>query len=99
MGIIMSSLRCCILRASVQSTLHPVNYNTQTLGKYISSQVVLIIKHQNILSQMARGPFSLQSAREKVKETRNPKPGVKKKTCKVKVDRVKKSYGASRITT
>jgi hypothetical protein len=29
---------------------------------------------------------------------RNPKPGVKKKTCKVKVDRVKKSY-ASRITT
>jgi hypothetical protein len=30
---------------------------------------------------------------------RNPKPGVKKKTCKVKVDRVKKSYGASRITT
>jgi hypothetical protein len=40
-----------------------------------------------------------QSAREKVKEIRNPKPGVKKKTCKVKVDRVKKSYGASRITT
>jgi hypothetical protein len=37
-----------------------VNYNTQTLGKYISSQVVLIIKHQNLLSQMARGPFSLQ---------------------------------------
>jgi hypothetical protein len=60
MGIIMSSLRCCILRASVQSTSHPVNYNTQTLGKYISSQVVLIIKHQNLLSQMARGPFSLQ---------------------------------------
>ena len=61
MGIIMSSLRCCILRASVQSTLHPVDYNTQTLGKYISSQVVLIIKHQNLLSQMAQGPFSLQS--------------------------------------
>jgi hypothetical protein len=61
MGIIMSSLRCCILRASVQSTSHPVNYNTQILGKYISSQVVLIIKHQNLLSQMARGPFSLQS--------------------------------------
>jgi ASC-1-like (ASCH) protein len=39
------------------------------------------------------------SAREKVKETRNPKLGVnKKKTCKVKVDRVK-SYGASWITT
>ena len=60
MGLIMSSLRCCLLRASVQSTSHPVNYNTQTLGKYISSQVVLIIKHQNLLSQMARGPFSLQ---------------------------------------
>jgi hypothetical protein len=59
MGIIMSSLRCCILKASVQSTLHPVDYNTQTLGKYISSQVVLIIKHQNLLSQMAQGPFSL----------------------------------------
>jgi hypothetical protein len=43
--------------------------------------------------------FEIPSAREKVKETRNPKPGVKKKTCKVKVDRVEKSYGASRITT
>jgi hypothetical protein len=30
---------------------------------------------------------------------RNPKPMVKKKTCKVKVDRVKKSYGTSRTTT
>jgi hypothetical protein len=43
--------------------------------------------------------FEVTSAREKVKETRNPKPGVKKKTCKVKVGRVKKSYGASKITT
>jgi hypothetical protein len=43
--------------------------------------------------------FEVLSAREKVKETRNPKLGVKKKTCKVKVDRVEKSYGASRITT
>jgi hypothetical protein len=43
--------------------------------------------------------FEVLSAREKVKETRNPKLGVKKKTCKVKVDRVNKSYGASRITT
>ena len=43
--------------------------------------------------------FEVPSAREKVKEIRNPKPGVKKKTCKVKVDQVKKSYGASRITT
>jgi hypothetical protein len=61
MSLIMSSLRCCILRASVQSTLHPVNYNTQTLGKYISSRIVLFIKHQNSISQMTRGPFSLQS--------------------------------------
>jgi hypothetical protein len=43
--------------------------------------------------------FEVSSAWEKVKETKNPKPGVKKKTCKVKVDRVKKSYGASKITT
>jgi hypothetical protein len=57
-------LRCCILRASIQSTSHPVNYNTQTLGKYISSHVVLIIKHQNLLSQMAQGPFSLQRDNE-----------------------------------
>jgi hypothetical protein len=35
--------------------------------------------------------FEVLSAREKVKETRNPKPGVKKKTCQVKADRVKKS--------
>jgi hypothetical protein len=42
--------------------LHPVNYNTQTLGKYISSRIVLFIKHQNSISQMARGPFSLQSS-------------------------------------
>ena len=41
--------------------------------------------------------FEVPSAWEKVKETRNPKPGVKKKTRKVKVDRVKKSYGASRL--
>jgi hypothetical protein len=43
--------------------------------------------------------FEVPSARKKVKETRNPKPGLKKKTCKVMVDRVKKSYSASRITT
>ena len=43
--------------------------------------------------------FEVPSAREKVKETRNPKPGVKKKTCKVKVDRVEKRYGALRIMT
>jgi hypothetical protein len=43
--------------------------------------------------------FEVPSALNKVKKTRNPKPRVKKKTCKVKVDRVKKSYGTSRITT
>jgi hypothetical protein len=34
--------------------------NTNT-GKLISSRIVLFIKHQNSISQMARGPFSLQS--------------------------------------
>ena len=43
--------------------------------------------------------FEVPSEREKVKETRNPKPGVKKETCGIRVDRVKKSYGASRNTT
>ena len=33
------------------------------------------------------------------KRLRNPKPRVKKKTCKVKGDRAKKSYDTSRITT
>jgi hypothetical protein len=33
------------------------------------------------------------------KRLRNLKPRVKKKTCKVKDDRVEKSYGTSRITT
>jgi hypothetical protein len=42
--------------------------------------------------------FEVPRAREKVKETRNPKPGVKKETCGIRVDRVKKSYGASRNT-
>jgi hypothetical protein len=43
--------------------------------------------------------FEVPSARKKVKETRNPKRGVKKETCGIEVDRVKKSYGASRNTT
>jgi hypothetical protein len=46
-----------------------MDYNTQTLGKYISSQVVLIIKHQNLLSQMAWGPFSLHRAKLPKKKT------------------------------
>jgi hypothetical protein len=33
------------------------------------------------------------------KRLRNPKLRVKKKTCKVKGDRVENSYGTSRITT
>jgi hypothetical protein len=33
--------------------------NTNT-RKLISSRIVLFIKHQNSISQMARGPFSLQ---------------------------------------
>ena len=43
--------------------------------------------------------FEVPSAWDKVKETRNPKPRVKKKACKVKGDRVENSYGTSRITT
>jgi hypothetical protein len=43
--------------------------------------------------------FEVPSAREKVMEAEEPKARVKKKTCKVKVDRVEKRYGASRITT
>jgi hypothetical protein len=43
--------------------------------------------------------FEVPIVWEKVKETRNPKPGVKKKTCRIKVDQVKKSYGTSRNTT
>jgi hypothetical protein len=38
--------------------------------------------------------FEVPSARKKDKETRNPKRGVKKETCGIEVDRVKKSYGA-----
>jgi hypothetical protein len=52
-------LRCCILIALIQFSSHPVNYNTNT-RKLISSRIVLFIKHQNSISQMARGPFSLQ---------------------------------------
>jgi hypothetical protein len=64
--------------------------------------VRLNVRNSETIDQAKDGgkkSFVVPSAREKVKETRNPKPGVKKKTCKVKVDRVKKSYGASRITT
>jgi hypothetical protein len=43
--------------------------------------------------------FEVLSAWEKVKQAEAPKARVKKKACKVKVDRVEKSYGASKITT
>jgi hypothetical protein len=43
--------------------------------------------------------FEVLSSREKVKEIEEPKARVKKKTCKVKVDRVEKRYDTSRITT
>jgi hypothetical protein len=43
--------------------------------------------------------FEVPSAREKVKGPRHLKPRVKKKVCKVKVDQLEKSYGASKITT
>jgi hypothetical protein len=54
-------LRCCFpqcLDPSNFSILWTININT---SKHISPQVILIIKHQNLLSQMAWGPFSLQS--------------------------------------
>jgi hypothetical protein len=34
MSLLGFLLRCCTLRASVQSTSHPVNYKTQTLAKH-----------------------------------------------------------------
>jgi hypothetical protein len=43
--------------------------------------------------------FDVSSAWEKVKETEVPKARGEENTCKVKVDQVEKSYGASRITT
>jgi hypothetical protein len=64
--------------------------------------VRLDVRNSETIDQAKDGgkkSFDVPSAREKVKETRNPKLGVKKKTYKVNVDRVKKSYGASRITT
>jgi hypothetical protein len=54
---IMSSLRCCFpqcLGPSNFSILWTTNTNN---SKYISPQVMLIIKHQNLFSQMARVHF------------------------------------------
>jgi hypothetical protein len=47
----------------------------------------------------ARRASRYQVHRRRSKRLRNPKPRVKKKTYKVKGDRVEKSYGTSRITT
>ena len=47
------------------------------------------VRNSEITDQAKDGgkkSFEVPSAREKVKETRNPKLMVKKKTCKVKVD-------------
>jgi hypothetical protein len=46
----------------------------------------------------ARRALRYQVHGRRSKRLRNPKPRVKKKTCKVKGDRVEKSYGTSRIT-
>jgi hypothetical protein len=51
---IMSFLRCCFpqcLGLSYFSILWTININT---SKHISSQVVLVIKHQNLFSEMAQ---------------------------------------------
>jgi hypothetical protein len=48
-NILMSSLRCYILRALVQSTLHHMNYKTQILVNTLVHMLCLIIKHQNYL--------------------------------------------------
>jgi hypothetical protein len=50
-------------------TLWTIIINT---SKHISPQVVLIIKHQNLISQMARGPFSLQPSMSKQTKYRKP---------------------------
>jgi hypothetical protein len=43
--------------------------------------------------------FEVPTAREKVMEAEEPKARGEEETCKVKVDRVEKRYGASRIMT
>jgi hypothetical protein len=47
----------------------------------------------------ARRASRYQVDERRSRRPRNPNLGVKKKTCKAKVYRVKKSYGALRITT
>jgi hypothetical protein len=47
----------------------------------------------------ARRALRYQVHGRRSRRSSNPKPGVKKKACKVKVDRVEKRYGASRIMT
>jgi hypothetical protein len=61
----------CIFLLSSFEVLHPhclgpilfasCELQTQNTRKLISSRIVLFIKHQNSISQKARGPFSLQT--------------------------------------
>jgi hypothetical protein len=61
---------------------------------------VCITRRQLIKPRMeARRASRYEVHKRRSKGSRNPNPGVKKKTCKVKVDRVEKKYGASRIMT
>jgi hypothetical protein len=60
---------------------------------------VCVTQREQIKSRMeARRASRYRVHRRRSRIPRNPKPRVKKKTCKVKVDRVKKGYGASRST-
>jgi hypothetical protein len=60
---------------------------------------VHILETTNQAKDEGKKSFEVPRARQKVKKAKEPKARVKKKTCKVMVDRVEKSYGASRITT
>jgi hypothetical protein len=55
------SSSCLLLRCCFPQCLGPSNFSilwTTKTSKHISPHVVLIIKHQNLLSQMARCPIS-----------------------------------------
>jgi hypothetical protein len=61
---------------------------------------VCVARRQLIKPRMeARRAFRYRVHMRRSWRPRNPEPGVKKKTCKIKVDRVEKRYGASRIMT
>jgi hypothetical protein len=52
--------RASFLHRTLRTSRRTVQWSSLHTSKHISPQVMLIIKHQNLLSQMARGPFSLQ---------------------------------------